>query len=93
MSRNRGRRRNTETPKTPAVRQKVLDVMKRGGQLVKTSEDGGSLSDEELLLAIKGTEVALSYLEGRGRSFDLAANALRQDLSVLEQYRDMRKQH
>lgn len=95
MPKNRRRRRppepqNGTAPKT-AVKQKVLDEIHRGGKIVLKSEAGGSMSDDELRIAIKSTEVALAYLEGRGRSFDLATSVLRRDLSMLEQYRDMRK--
>jgi hypothetical protein len=96
MPRKRGRRRASQKTAEPvvtniSVRQKVLDELYAAGGIVAAKEAGDSMSDTDLRVAIKGTEVALAYLEGRGRSFDLVTSVLRRDLSELEQYRDMRK--
>jgi hypothetical protein len=103
MARSNSRRRrrrgsgdtNTANPvgASTSVKQRVLDEIKHGGKVVKDNEAGGSINDDDLRIAIKSTEIALAYLEGRGRTFDLASAALRRDLSMLEQYRDMRKHH
>lgn len=90
MPRKRNKYQKAATTPVP-TRHKVLDEIRRAGEIVFKNQNGESMSDEDLRLAIKGTEVALAYLEGRGRLFDLATNVLRRDLSVLEQYRDMRK--
>lgn len=91
--RNRGgsKPQPTVATVTTNVKQKVLDELTAAGEFMLAHEGGASLSDEDLRIAIKGTEISLAYLEGRGRSFDLAANVLRRDLLILEQYRDMRK--
>lgn len=49
-------------------------------------------SDEELVLAIKGTALALAYLEGRGKAhWELAIRPLRRDLDTLTGYAQARK--
>lgn len=53
--------------------------MKSSGRLASSL----TLSDKELLFAIRGAKLALAYLEGRGSEWALASGRLRRDLDEL----------
>jgi hypothetical protein len=53
--------------------------MMQSGELAKSHEAGGYLSDIELSEVIDATYLTLAYLDGRGQRFSLAADALRLD--------------
>jgi hypothetical protein len=56
--------------------------MELAGQLADTHLVGCP-TDEEILLCVKGTAMALRYCQGRGISFYLATQVLTKDLSYL----------
>lgn len=63
--------------------------MKKAGELAETS----SWTDYELEEVIKGTTLALAYLQGRGRDWYLASSRLLVELNQLETYKSNRKFH
>jgi hypothetical protein len=65
----------------------TIQEMTRAGGLC----DNINFSDEELRTAIKGTELALAYLEARGLDWSLAIRPLRVQLMQLEGFAEARK--
>mgnify|MGYP001584770512 CR=1 FL=1 len=75
----------------PSPKHSVLEELRRAG-LIAEKQRSGADSDDDLRIAIKGTEVVLAYLEGRNNKlFDIAIYQLRQNLTELEHCRDMRQ--
>lgn len=61
--------------------------MKQAGEISRQFK----FTDEELALAIKGTELALAYLAGKGLHWELAIRPLRLELQFLRGFMEARK--
>ena len=63
------------------------ELMEKAGTLA----DNMSLTDEELDLLTEATELVVLFLEGRSQTWSLALSPLRQELSMLKEYKRSRQ--
>jgi len=65
----------------------TVEQMHKGGEITQQM----SFTDEELAQALKTTQLALAYLEGKGQGWSLAVVPLRHEVEQFERFVAARK--